>query len=193
MVDRKARRDELIDAALDIVAEDGFGALSVRTVAARTGVSIGTVQYWFPTKESLLVAAFESVVERVTARLVGGRGRSGEDAVRTFLAALLPLDATRTVEARVMVAFAAAAVTDPSLAAVQHRTLSGVREELSACLAGLKGEARPSAATRRRAALVLAAVDGLALHAVSASAGTTGAELRRQLDAVVALAVDPAP
>lgn len=192
MTDRKARRGELIDAALAVVAADGFGALSVRTVAARTGVSIGTVQYWFPTKEGLLVAAFESVVERVTARLADGRGLSGEAAVRTFLAALLPMDATRTVEARVMVAFAAAAATDLSLAAVQHRTLGAVRGELSTCLARLRGEVRPSAATRRRATLVLAAVDGLALHAVSASAGLTRAELRRQLDALVTLALDPA-
>jgi AcrR family transcriptional regulator len=48
------RRRGLVRAAFEAIAEDGFEGLRTRTVAARAGVNIATLHYYFPTKEALI-------------------------------------------------------------------------------------------------------------------------------------------
>jgi AcrR family transcriptional regulator len=47
---------------LCIVAERGLDDVSVREVASAAGVSIGTVQHYFRTKDDMLFTAFQDVV-----------------------------------------------------------------------------------------------------------------------------------
>lgn len=53
---KEARPGELLDAALDIFVEKGFAATRVEEVAARAGVSKGTLFLYFPSKEELFKA-----------------------------------------------------------------------------------------------------------------------------------------
>lgn len=53
----EVRRALIIRAAQDIIAEQGYPAASARTVAARCGISPGTLTYHFPSIDALLVAA----------------------------------------------------------------------------------------------------------------------------------------
>jgi AcrR family transcriptional regulator len=48
------RRQELILATYDVIAEKGFEGLRVREVAAKAGVNIATLHYYFPSKEDLI-------------------------------------------------------------------------------------------------------------------------------------------
>ena len=50
------RRQELVIAAYQVIAQKGFDGLRVRDVAARAGVNIATLHYYFPTKEDLVRA-----------------------------------------------------------------------------------------------------------------------------------------
>jgi AcrR family transcriptional regulator len=54
---KKARPEELVEAALALFAEQGFAATRMRDVARRAGVSKGTVYLYFQGKEDLLRAA----------------------------------------------------------------------------------------------------------------------------------------
>ena len=49
-----ARPGELLDAALDLFVEKGFAATRAEEVAARAGVSKGTLYLYYPSKEELL-------------------------------------------------------------------------------------------------------------------------------------------
>src|SRR3954467_1376458 len=51
-----ARPGELLDAALDLFVEKGFAATRSEEVAARAGVSKGTLFLYFPSKEELFKA-----------------------------------------------------------------------------------------------------------------------------------------
>jgi AcrR family transcriptional regulator len=177
------RRTQLCAAMLELVATQGVEALSVRQVAAAAGVSIGTVQYHFPTKQAMLTAAFEHAVARTRSRLAALR-RTGNVAenLSAALAQLLPLDDHRRADVAVTVAFASLAATTPSLQAVQAELLTAIRAEIAE---GLGSGSRP------RAALLLAAVDGLALHEVSAPGSLGPRALRRALDLAVADALTP--
>ena len=53
---KEARPGELLDAALDLFVEKGFAATRAEEVAARAGVSKGTLFLYFPSKEELLKA-----------------------------------------------------------------------------------------------------------------------------------------
>ena len=53
---KEARPGELLEAALDLFVEKGFAATRVDDVAARAGVSKGTLFLYFPSKEELFKA-----------------------------------------------------------------------------------------------------------------------------------------
>jgi TetR/AcrR family transcriptional regulator len=65
---KEARPGELLDAALELFVEKGFAATRAEEVAARAGVSKGTLFLYFPSKEEL----FKAVVRENIA------GRFGE-------------------------------------------------------------------------------------------------------------------
>jgi AcrR family transcriptional regulator len=51
---RPDRRLDLVRSAYDIIAREGFEKLRTRDIAARAGVNIATLHYYFPTKEALI-------------------------------------------------------------------------------------------------------------------------------------------
>jgi AcrR family transcriptional regulator len=57
----EAQRQALVDAAYHLIASGGFEHLRTRDVAARAGVNIATLHYYFATKEDLI----RGVVDRV--------------------------------------------------------------------------------------------------------------------------------
>lgn len=60
---RPNSREAMLDAAQSVVLEGGAGKLTLDAVARRAGVSKGGVMYNFPTKETLLKAMVERLVE----------------------------------------------------------------------------------------------------------------------------------
>lgn len=56
---KEARPGELVDAALELFVEKGFAATRAEEVAARAGVSKGTLFLYFQSKEELLKAVVE--------------------------------------------------------------------------------------------------------------------------------------
>ena len=58
------RRRELLDAAISVIADRGIEGLRTREVAARAGVNIATLHYYFATKETLLRAVLHRTIER---------------------------------------------------------------------------------------------------------------------------------
>jgi TetR/AcrR family transcriptional regulator len=64
---KEARPGELLDAALALFVEKGFAATRVEEVAARAGVSKGTLFLYFPSKEDLFKAVVrETIAGRFT-------------------------------------------------------------------------------------------------------------------------------
>ncbi|HCE94933.1 MAG: TetR family transcriptional regulator [Burkholderiales bacterium GWA2_64_37] len=73
---KEARPGELLEAALDLFVEKGFAATRVDEVAARAGVSKGTLFLYFPSKEEL----FKAVVRQN----IAGRFVEWAQEVETF-------------------------------------------------------------------------------------------------------------
>ncbi len=157
-------RDDLTAALVRIVAERGLDAVSVRQVAAAGGVSVGTVQHHFPTKQAMLLAALSSITEDFQARVRERcEGRPAGEALRELARQLVPLDEQRAREGRVWLAFVARAATDPELAAVHRAGWQELEDLLTALVAATQGRERSTDTDRQDAAALLAVLDGLAV------------------------------
>lgn len=54
------RRDRILQATLQVIAGEGVSGVSYRGVAAQAGVPLGSMTYYFPSLEGLIVDAFDS-------------------------------------------------------------------------------------------------------------------------------------
>jgi len=62
------RRDRIIDACLEVIAEDGVDGTSHRRVAAQAGVPLGSMTYHFSGRDELLREAFTRFTTAASAR-----------------------------------------------------------------------------------------------------------------------------
>ena len=58
------RRQSLVQAAYHLIAEGGFERLRTRDIAARVGMNIATLHYYFPRKEELIQAVVEYLLQQ---------------------------------------------------------------------------------------------------------------------------------
>jgi AcrR family transcriptional regulator len=119
-VDHEQRRRLLAEAVFAVIGTRGFEAVSLRDVAEQAGVSMGTVQHYFPTKRQMLLFALTHMRERVLARLQAAvaalRAPTRRDLIRAATAAMLPVDPAGREEACVNIAFFSAATVTPAYA-----------------------------------------------------------------------------
>lgn len=89
---REARRQRILEAASELLAEKPQHLVSVDAVAARAGIGKATLYRYFPSKDDLVVAAFEAAITDVSRRVedvLDGPGAPG-DKLRRVIATLLP-------------------------------------------------------------------------------------------------------
>lgn len=102
--ERKKRetRRALNLAALDLVEEKGFGAVTTEEIAARAGVSARTFFNYFPSKEAAVIGTTGEELESYAAQLEEVRdAESPMDALRRILAGMLaPTSIDRELRAR---------------------------------------------------------------------------------------------
>ena len=123
-VDHEERRRQISDALLRTAATRGLHATGMREVAAEAGVSLRLVQYYFGTKEELLLAAMQYLAarfgERAVARFREASGSGGpaspRDVIAAILAEALPADDERRTFNVVYTSYLALSLTDPALA-----------------------------------------------------------------------------
>lgn len=58
------RRQSLVQATYHLIAERGFERLRTRDIAARVGMNIATLHYYFPRKEDLIQAVVEYLLQQ---------------------------------------------------------------------------------------------------------------------------------
>lgn len=121
LVDHDDRKDVLARAVWALVARHGLEAVSMRAVAAQADVSVGRVQYYFASKDDLLLHSLSRAHRWMEARIndrVAHTDGTDRDMLITVLDELLGEHPDTAVAIRVHAAYAARAVDDPRMAAV---------------------------------------------------------------------------
>ena len=138
---QSARRQRVLDAAMDLAKEGGYEAVQMRDVAARADVALGTVYRYFSSKDQLLAAVWADWREALERRLHGNQPLEGctrADRVIDFLRrATRPLERNPKLAAALVTSYAAA---DPQAARYQAETASWMTRIVVEALEGLPDE-----------------------------------------------------
>ncbi|MCB0093819.1 MAG: helix-turn-helix transcriptional regulator, partial [Caldilineaceae bacterium] len=59
----QARRQQILDAAVQVIAEQGFQNTTIKQIAARAEVADGTIYNYFKNKDDILLAIIRQVTE----------------------------------------------------------------------------------------------------------------------------------
>ncbi|MFI6704285.1 TetR/AcrR family transcriptional regulator [Streptomyces sp. NPDC050509] len=168
-VDHEERRTEIADALVRVAGRQGLHAVGMRDVAAEAGVSLRLVQYYFQTKEKLLLYGLEHLARRFTARVTARLAAVGDDPgpramIEAVLLVSLPTDEESRTFHLVYTSYAVLAVTDKALAAQPFTANPAAAED---AVAGLLQQAReagltlPGTEPRTEAITLLALTAGL--------------------------------
>ncbi len=158
-------RERLIAAAFRVVAREGLEAASVKAIAADAGLTPGLLHYHFPTKAALLEAVLRAALANY---LEVSRQRREATAPDDQIAAYFRWARAALIAERdffkVRLAFAAAALTNPDLAAVLRDLNAAAAHETALMLAAARGESAPTPRDREIGGLLKALTDGIMLN-----------------------------
>ncbi|WP_165617460.1 TetR/AcrR family transcriptional regulator [Klenkia soli] len=175
-----ARKIELLDATLRIIARDGLAGLSMRGLAAEAGAPLGAVSYYFAGKDELVEAAFarhsEIEGERMAAmirRVGAGTPDEAADAVADFVVEGC------TVRRRQLITEYELMVESARRPALQESTagwLRSLRAQMVEAMTAL-GSADPEIDAR----LLLAVISGLEVDSLADEPGPTQRDVVRSV------------
>ncbi|WP_344636556.1 TetR/AcrR family transcriptional regulator [Kitasatospora cystarginea] len=168
-VDHEERRRQIAEALLRIADTQGLQSASMRAVAAEAGVSLRLVQYYFTTKQALLLDALARLGTQLQARMeswirAAGSPPTPRSIVTAILSSILPTDPESRRITRTYAAYYTLVLNDPELVG-KHGTsqpdlLEGfLAKQLRA--AQQAGEIAPDRDPEMTAAGLLAMVNGL--------------------------------
>lgn len=158
----RARRAALLEAAVEVIAEQGVAGATHRSIAARAGMSTSTTSYFFSSLDDLVAAALQVVGDRIVARVdavtaqVADADLGPRESIDRFVDAVMA-EPERDTVAQFEIYLECA--RRPQLQATAHRIMASIERGAEASLRAL-GIARAG----ERAPMVVALLDGLALH-----------------------------
>jgi len=170
-----ATRRSVLEAAAELVAQDGAAKLTLDAVAERVGLSKGGILHHFATKDSLIAAMIEDVVTQFEGDLQRHmQGESGPGSfARAFLGACLDRDGALTRTLKVSAGIVAAV-------AINSQLLAPLRRRYEVWRTRLEDDGIDPAI----AELVRSAADGLWLGSVL-DLGPPSVALRKRLFAML--------
>jgi AcrR family transcriptional regulator len=185
LVDRDAKRREILEVTWRLMAERGADAATMREIARAAGYANGALAYYFASKDALIEAAFVYVFDRTNERIQAAvEGRRGLAALRAFLVEVLPTTELTLLEARIVLPFWSRTVTDERLARISDEAMQTWRRDLCTLLAQGREDGDVTVATRDDvlAEQLLAMAMGLQVIALLPTTPTPAATQLRMLD-----------
>ncbi|WP_030157968.1 TetR/AcrR family transcriptional regulator [Glycomyces sp. NRRL B-16210] len=155
----EARRDEIVRAAIEVIAERGYRGASLAAVAEKVGLTQQGLLHYFPSKEDLLIGVLQFRERTDT----GGRDTIAEPMTIAATMGVVDANAHREAIVRTFSALLGESVTEQHPAAEYFRLrYRRIRVAHTATLRQEWGDRLPSGLTPEEAApLVIAIMDGL--------------------------------
>jgi len=160
---REDRRQALVAAAYQEIAERGFEGLRTREVAAQAGVNVATLHYYFPTKEALIRAVLAHAMQRFRTTLAP-HGSPADQLANHFRGVRALLRAEPELRS-VMGELALRATRDRAIAGIMRETDEAWYRMLRGLLhrAAKAGHLRSDLDTDDVAALVMTTLKGMTI------------------------------
>lgn len=163
-------RQRLVDAARDVVCDEGLAAATARAITGRAGANLSAIPYYFGSKEALVAEALVAEGRDLLAPVWAALGGDGDPAQRATAAAAVLHDLFDASRDRVpaYVAAVGAAAHDPAVRDGLGALWSELRARLATDVAAQveTGALPPWVDPEAAAALVLAVVNGVVVASV---------------------------
>ena len=156
-------RARLVEAAGEVLAEFGWVGATSRRIAARAGLNLSMIRYYFGGMDGLLLAAVGEAMRRLGER-TGEVLRGGDLLALADTALRLVDDPCMRPALRVLAEATVQASRDPDIAAEVQRFLLGFRASLREPVRAALGDPDDPALVDAAAAVLAATLDGLLLH-----------------------------
>lgn len=189
IVDHEARRRLIVKSVWALIGRRGLAAVTMRELAAEAGFANGGLAPYFRDKDGILLAAFQYACDATEARLEPAIAESrGLAALRGLCHELMPLDDTRLLEAKVVIAFCDRAVYDSRMSAAYETTMDRWRTLMHNCLAQARalGEVTTEASDVHIVETLFAVVLGFQVNAVLTPQATTATRQLEVLESLLA-------
>jgi AcrR family transcriptional regulator len=167
-VDQDQRRRQIAEAVWRMATRGGLEDVTLRQVAAEAGVSARLLQYYFGTRDELLLGALKilnnDAEQQARERLAMLGDAPGMRAiVRGVLLELLPLDEERRNRHLVYAAYFVRFLTDPALAKVAHEAPRALENLVAGLLVQGQafGQVPLNINTEAEAAFLVAGAEGM--------------------------------
>ena len=185
--ERAIRREHLVDAAWRCLAHQAYSDLTVDDICAEAAVSKGGFYGYFDSKQDLLrellqreSASLDAVIADLSSAAIGAADR-----LRRFTRACLK-DAEDGARMQLRADLAAAVGGDPAIAAALRESARARRSALRTWIEqGVSAGELRTVPANALASILLALVDGLALHHRSDPTAFQWRNVRVALDAVI--------
>lgn len=117
---KKGSRDAILLAVWEVVADKGFASVTMRNVAKQADVSLGRVQYYFKTKDDLILESCMALVNTGAAETTENTSgeHSASDQLISIIGAGIPAGSRERRRATVLNAFVTQAMVEPNLAKI---------------------------------------------------------------------------
>lgn len=187
------RRQDLIRATLDCVAESGLEGATVRQIAARAGVTGGLIRHYFSSKDEMLQAAYREIMATITDAAMRSASGGGDARARLhdFIIANVTPPVTDPRFLSLWAGFISHVRTDPEFARIHREGYLAFLDTLQPLIAAFLDESgRPASDEQCRdyAIAINGLIDGLWLEGtMSADLFAAGALPRIALASVEAL------
>jgi TetR/AcrR family transcriptional repressor of bet genes len=186
-VQRAARRQQLIEGAIQAVARHGYAATTIAQIAAEAGLSHGLVGYHFNSKDELLSAVMAWLAEELDASIRLAQSAPPGERLAALLQAPLQDHICQPAKLAVWFSFWGEAQARGSFRSVSV----ALEDRYQAILADSLALQMPAASAGPRAALLSAVIDGLWLDMHLGRDGLTPAGARARILSDLALLAPP--
>ena len=168
-LDHDAKRLEIAEATCKTIVERGLNGIKLRNIAAQLGVTTGSLQHYYETKEDLLQHAKELLVDRKLSRCQSAvEDKAGVDRLRAMCETLLPTDQEGIDMWQIVVAYAGQAIGDEEAMQIQVTRYSRAVDMLAAEIKKLQmsGDIDAEVNPKMEAFSLLSFIEGMANHVV---------------------------
>ena len=153
------RRREIAQAVWAVIAERGIEGVTLRSVAAEAGISVGRIQHYHASREELVRDSCRELLKAATQRFEAVDDTTPVERLRRLILGRIPTTPEFAIGTSIWLAYEAKSVDDPVIAElVQRGHAGGVRE--AAALLGECGVADAPAVALR----LMATAEGLAIR-----------------------------
>ncbi|QUC13639.1 TetR/AcrR family transcriptional regulator [Arachnia propionica] len=181
LVDHDVRRREIAQAVWAVIAERGIEGVTLRSVAAEAGVSVGRIQHYYASREELVRDSCRELLKAATQRFEAVDDTTPVEKLRRLVLGRIPATPEFAIGTSIWLAYEAKSVDDPVIAELVQRGHAGGVQEAAALLSEC-GVADASAVALR----LMATAEGLAIRVLVGGLEPRGAtELLENLIAEV--------